>query len=130
MEHNSVVGTHWVNEIMRMLLSGKAEYNSDPISNMESGNFDSTSCNSSSSTEPRVLHTHLPCQMLPQTILRQKIVYIMRNPKDQIVSLYHHHQGLKRSPTLTFSEFFNQVLNEPHKGMSLLYYDVNFDSCT
>ena len=99
-----------------MLLSGKAEYDPAPICNMESGNYGSTSQDNQSPAEPRVLHTHLPCQMLPQTIMRQKIVYVMRNPKDQIVSLYHHHQGLKWSPTLSFAEFFHQVINEPHRG--------------
>lgn len=115
-------GTHWVNEIMRMLISGDTTYNCQPICNLESGNYDFSSSSDTTISAPRVLHTHLPCQMLPHSILCRKMVYIMRNPRDQIVSLYHHHQGLKWSPTLTFEEFFHQVLSNPQKGKTAIIY--------
>lgn len=113
----SFAGTHWVNEILRMLVTGVAQYTSDPIHNLESGNYrDLASCDA---TSPRVLQTHLPHDMLPQSITSGKILYVMRDPRDQIVSLYHHHQGLKWSRTMEFPEFFRNVMDNPHKGKTI-----------
>eukprot|EP00933_Yihiella_yeosuensis_P029363 TRINITY_DN23014_c0_g2_i1.p1 TRINITY_DN23014_c0_g2~~TRINITY_DN23014_c0_g2_i1.p1 ORF type:complete len:256 (+),score=37.58 TRINITY_DN23014_c0_g2_i1:379-1146(+) len=49
--------------------------------------------------EPRVLKTHVPADMHPglvqgsETILKEhgKVIYVVRNPKDALVSLRHHH---------------------------------------
>lgn len=94
-----------------MLVSGVTEYLSDPLNNLESGNYGdhSRGCR-------RILHTHLPYDLLPNSILQKKITYVMRDPRDQIVSLYHHHQGLKWSPSLSFKEFFKDVLENANKG--------------
>ena len=38
---------------------------------------------------PRVVHTHLPVRHLPPNLLEKaKVIYVCRNPKDQIVSWY------------------------------------------
>ena len=97
-----------------MLVTGATDYRIDPINNLESGNYSDIAPRNT----PRVLHTHLPHHMLPKSIMDKKIVYVMRDPRDQLVSLYHHHQGLKWSPTVPFKEFFENVLNNPHKGTS------------
>uniref|UniRef100_A0ABM5ES92 Sulfotransferase n=1 Tax=Pogona vitticeps TaxID=103695 RepID=A0ABM5ES92_9SAUR len=51
---------------------------------------------------PRFLTTHLPFQLFPKSFLHSKckIIYVMRNPKDVLVSHYH------------FAKFF-QPLEEP-----------------
>ena len=42
-------------------------------------------------TSPVILHTHLPFRLIPNQVLEKgiKIVYILRNPKDVVVSLYY-----------------------------------------
>ena len=40
---------------------------------------------------PRVVKTHLPVDHLPKDLLEKaKVIYVARNPKDQIVSWFHH----------------------------------------
>ncbi|XP_067930825.1 sulfotransferase 1E1-like [Watersipora subatra] len=107
-------GTHWVYEIIRMLVSGLLNYTADPIYNLESGNY-ADSDGPKESSSPRVLHTHLPPDMLPKSITERKMVYILRDPRDQLVSLYHHHQGLKWSPKMSFTDFFKNVQDYPEK---------------
>lgn len=97
---------------MTMLITGETEYLLSPINNLESGCFPL-----SDSPIPRVIQTHLPYDMLPDSILSKKIVYVLRNPRDQMVSLYHHHQGLRWTPSLTFQQFFADVIENPGKGM-------------
>lgn len=49
---------------------------------------------------PRLLKTHLPLALLPQTLLDQKVkvVYVARNPKDVAVSFYHFYNMCKVHP--------------------------------
>jgi hypothetical protein len=46
---------------------------------------------------PRVIPTHLPFRLFPETALehRVKLVYVVRDPKDVAVSLYHFHRSHK-----------------------------------
>ena len=60
---------------------------------------------------PRIIKTHLPFYLLPPNLLDTcKVVYVARNPKDVIVSYYHHHQIInfqRFEGTLEqFTEFF------------------------
>ena len=42
---------------------------------------------------PRFIKSHLPLSMLPPNLLtKAKVVYVARNPKDCMVSYYHHHK--------------------------------------
>lgn len=46
----------------------------------------------------RLLHTHLPYAVLPDTVKRSgcKIVYMARNPKDTLISMWHFFNALLR----------------------------------
>ncbi|XP_008777575.2 flavonol sulfotransferase-like [Phoenix dactylifera] len=46
---------------------------------------------------PRILNTHLPCSLLPHTIksLDCKVIYVCRDPKDVLVSLWYFNNGLR-----------------------------------
>ena len=41
----------------------------------------------------RFIKTHFPLSLLPSTLLtKAKVIYVARNPKDAMVSFYHHHK--------------------------------------
>ncbi|KAK7082357.1 Sulfotransferase (sult) [Halocaridina rubra] len=43
---------------------------------------------------PRVIKVHMPCTLMPPSMLDTcKVVYVVRNPKDVIIS-YHHHSRI------------------------------------
>lgn len=47
-------------------------------------------------TERRFIKSHIPLSLLPPSLLdTAKVVYVARNPKDVLVSYYHHHKLLK-----------------------------------
>ncbi|AWP17249.1 Sulfotransferase [Scophthalmus maximus] len=64
--------------------------------------------------DPRIFGTHLPADMLPLGVKAEqsKAVYVWRNPKDILVSLYHfaHTWVLLETPK-SFEGFFQQFLD-------------------
>ncbi|CAG2208059.1 SULT1 [Mytilus edulis] len=84
-------GTHWIYEIMQMLLRNTTELEKGAKSNsMLEGISDLSSLDSIPS--PRILDTHCSFKYLPKQHIekKNKIVHIVRNPKDVCVSFYHH----------------------------------------
>ena len=64
-------------------------------------------CEVESLPPPRVFFTHLPHEYIPKHP-SAKYVYIYRNPKDILVSAYHHLSGMKIPEyTGTLQQFFN-----------------------
>uniref|UniRef100_A0A8C3VV12 Sulfotransferase n=1 Tax=Catagonus wagneri TaxID=51154 RepID=A0A8C3VV12_9CETA len=62
---------------------------------------------------PRTLKTHLPTGLLPPSLLEKncKIIYVARNPKDNMVSYYHFHRMNKALPAPgTWEEYFESFL--------------------
>uniref|UniRef100_H2S1F2 Sulfotransferase n=1 Tax=Takifugu rubripes TaxID=31033 RepID=H2S1F2_TAKRU len=63
--------------------------------------------------EPRVVRTHLFPELLPHGVKEKqiKVVYVLRNPKDVLVSLYHfaHSWVLMDSPTKFVGSWFAHV---------------------
>ena len=58
---------------------------------------------------PRVFKTHLPYDLVPKPgdqATKPKYIYVMRNPKDNAVSMYHHHLTLPLEPKPSWDEFF------------------------
>lgn len=102
-----------------MLLSGSTEYKpSLPLPNLESGSYTTSTTHSMADNQSyRLLHSHLPLDHLPSSLLQQKIVYVLRDPRDQMVSLYHHIQAFKWSKHKTFEQFFYECMENPDKGI-------------
>lgn len=104
-------GTHWVWEILVMLRRGNAEYETKT---KEAVFLDFQAAEEVHKVpSPRVLNCHYPCKLSPRGIFekKNKIVHVMRNPKDVFVSYYFHHKSLSPGPqTESFKKFLPIVL--------------------
>ncbi|KAH9492178.1 Sulfotransferase 1C4 [Bulinus truncatus] len=106
-------GLHWHIEIVNMLMEGSADMSNLPdekICFVDSRNMQTFV----SRPSPRLLATHVPFRHLPRQVLEKKIkiIHLDRNPKDTLVSMYHHLN--KTKPPLnypgTFEHFFHLIL--------------------
>ncbi len=63
---------------------------------------------------PRVIKTHLPFCLFPPNLLDQhKVVTCLRNPKDTVVSYYHHEKLWKdHGFTGSFAEYFDLFMDD------------------
>ncbi|XP_059521070.1 sulfotransferase 2A1-like [Myotis daubentonii] len=63
--------------------------------------------------DPRSYASHLPVHLFPKSLFtsKAKVIYIMRNPRDVIISGYHFHKTLKitKNPN-SFEEYFEWFL--------------------
>ena len=93
--------------------------------------------------ERRFIKSHLPLCLLPPSLLTTaKVIYVARNPKDQMVSYYHHHRLIKSHgfvgdlPTFASRMMKNQLMVNPffphleeawqqrnHPNMLFLFYE-------
>merc|ERR1711894_468448 len=65
-------------------------------------------------TSPRVLNTHLWYKHLPKKAIEKpcKVIFIQRNPKDVIVSYYHHKKAFYSNYPYTFEQFIHQFQSQ------------------
>ncbi|KAJ8245629.1 hypothetical protein GJAV_G00272790 [Gymnothorax javanicus] len=93
-------GTHWLVEILKnlhsctdrqMTLTSPLEFQ-DPARINELRNLPG----------PRVIPTHLPQNMVPRQVLSKncKVIYVIRNPKDTAVSMFHYYQQNPHLPSI------------------------------
>ncbi|OWF35183.1 sulfotransferase 1 family member D1-like [Mizuhopecten yessoensis] len=87
-------GTHWIWEIVSMLVKKKAERVSAVketamLEIMAKATLDNM-------PSPRVLNSHVYFEYLPKDFAKRrcKIIYAMRNPKDVAVSFFNHHSKI------------------------------------
>lgn len=61
---------------------------------------------------PRFLKSHLPAQLLPKELwlVKPRIVYVTRNPKDTAISFYHHLRNI-RNWKVDFRDFLDKFLS-------------------
>ncbi|KAL3856335.1 hypothetical protein ACJMK2_011104 [Sinanodonta woodiana] len=107
-------GTHWIWEMLNMLISGKAEYVSwtpeRDFLDLEGDNLEQV-------LSPKIIITHYSIKYLPNNVFKKrvKIVHVSRNPKSVAVSFYHHLKAtgsyINHFPE-TFSEFLPLFLDE------------------
>ncbi|XP_033751449.1 sulfotransferase family cytosolic 1B member 1-like [Pecten maximus] len=83
-------GTHWVHEIVSMILQEGAQYTSGHKVNfmLEAMNLEDFDNRPS----PRFLNTHVTFRHIPKKHVDNgyKIIHVSRNPKDVMVSFYNH----------------------------------------
>ncbi|XP_033751447.1 sulfotransferase family cytosolic 1B member 1-like [Pecten maximus] len=95
------VGTHWLHEIVSMILQEGAEYTSGHKMNvmMECTNIEELNDRPS----PRFLNTHVAFRHIPKKHVDNgyKIIHVSRNPKDVMVSFYNH---IKNDPMAVCTE--------------------------
>ncbi|XP_060929710.1 sulfotransferase 2B1-like [Limanda limanda] len=110
-------GTVWMQEILRLVLNGG---DLKPIQTIP--NFDRVpwlegerlSFVVDQLKSPRALVTHLPYHLMPASFhtSKAKVIYVVRDPKDVLVSSYYFHQmaALLEDPG-TFDEFLEKFLD-------------------
>lgn len=63
---------------------------------------------------PRVFQTHLPYNMVPKghnEATKPRYIYVVRNPKDVCVSLYHYYQDIPYMPEIpTWNQAFQRFM--------------------
>lgn len=117
-------GTHWVWEIVHMLVSGRAEYEARTKEHLmvEMVELDTIT----SQPSPRFINSHLRLRHLPRELVtkRSKVIHLTRNPKDIVVSLYFHMTQMKHFPQdLTITTFVEDWLKGwDYPGTHLDYF--------
>ncbi|XP_050404878.1 sulfotransferase 1B1 [Patella vulgata] len=116
-------GTHWIWEVIQMLRGQTTEYHKQIKEQqmLEATNIDIIEAEPS----PRVLNSHLWPRHLPKQMFEKKtkIIYLIRNPKDTVVSMFFHYNAVKESLDYhgNLSDFIDLYLN---KGLPFgLWYD-------
>ncbi|KAF6036720.1 hypothetical protein EB796_004962 [Bugula neritina] len=108
-------GTHFMWEIMTMLLRGSAEYIRSP---KEACMIDLFPLKKTDAVfpSPRVLNTHYRLDVLPKEFRGRKTVLVIRNPKDTSVSMYFHRKNvweqIKKIEPQTLSQILSTFLHD------------------
>ncbi|KAK3083656.1 hypothetical protein FSP39_000845 [Pinctada imbricata] len=107
-------GTHWMSEILDMLVRGSADYSKEKLVKLMESLPDMEMIYNLQS--PRILNTHLPYKWFPRKHIQNggKIIHCARNPKDTYVSFYHHcSAGMELGPKtkgMTWTQFFDNCV--------------------
>lgn len=110
-------GTTWVQEIV-YLIHNNLNFEKAAAKNLEQRfpfleYFYPGVSSIESTASPRLIKTHLPYSLLPESVYLEmpKIIYIVRNPKDVCVSLYHFTRYIKETDYKgSFEEFVESFL--------------------
>ncbi|XP_075795951.1 sulfotransferase 2B1-like [Pelodiscus sinensis] len=110
-------GTTWMQEILTLILSKGDPESATTIPNwarapwLEQTYFRDVLPETGG---PRLITTHLPCQVLAPALrqAKAKVIYVARNPKDVVVSFYHFHKMAKFLPDPgSFEDFLLHFLD-------------------
>ncbi|GFS23749.1 sulfotransferase 1A2 [Elysia marginata] len=107
-------GSHWLWEIMCMLLTGTTD---KPVAEKEVGMIGLVPPEQLEVLpSPRVLNTHAHFELMPREVLDKKnckLIYVTRDPRDVAVSYYNNHKKLVQyySYTGQWKDYFSLYLN-------------------
>ena len=108
-------GTHWTMQIVRLILNrGKDDGKNimETVLWIEAFNKDSpynSQINLDELPSPRAFKSHFSYEMMPcglPSTTPGRYIYLSRNPKDVVVSYYHHDRGFQFNPILEWSQYF------------------------
>ncbi|XP_072025593.1 sulfotransferase 6B1-like [Amphiura filiformis] len=140
-------GTHWAVEIVNLVLADGHEENIDRTKQPKPMEFDITQPGAKPPEHlpshmriptyergkdwpsPRVFMTHLPEHMMPKQIYqgKGKIVFVLRNPKDLAVSMWHFLRPKKFNPKYEqWNTFFEQYCTDEMVWGNYFTYNLNF----
>nr|AAH31851.1 2810007J24Rik protein [Mus musculus] len=94
-------GTHWLNEIVCLILTkGDPTWVQSTIANERTPwiEFENNYRILNSKEGPRLMASLLPIQLFPKSFFssKAKVIYLIRNPRDVLVSGYHYFNALKQ----------------------------------
>ncbi|KAM4747325.1 sulfotransferase 6B1-like [Rhinophrynus dorsalis] len=105
-------GTHWLAEILKHLYSSKVSAKVSLTSPIEFGDISKLE-ELKIITNKRIIPTHLSYDMIPSDFKDKKCkaIYIIRNPKDTAVSLFHYYKDNPNLPTIeSWQTYFDLFL--------------------
>ncbi|KAL8517208.1 hypothetical protein ACS0TY_015438 [Phlomoides rotata] len=117
-------GTTWLKALAHCIMQNHQTLDSDDILAKKNPHFAINTIESANLlSEPppidlydasaaRLLHTHLPYSLLPDSVKKSKckIVYIVRNPKDTLISMWHFFNSILRRNQGPFVEVYFKLI--------------------
>ena len=114
-------GTTWTQQIVRFIISrGKEDSTASVIEAVpwvegfcNNSAFGSSRVNVDEMASPRAFMSHLPYDKMPcglPSTTPGKYIYVVRNPKDVVVSFFHYERGMPFSPLYEWDEFFEKFM--------------------
>ncbi|XP_077326748.1 amine sulfotransferase-like [Lithobates pipiens] len=90
-------GTIWAQQVLSLIIYEGHRNGSEHIDNLTRApwiEYNSYNIDFNSKKSPRLFTAQLPYYLMPKDVgfKRAKIVYVSRNPKDVLVSMYHFHE--------------------------------------
>ncbi|XP_033124027.1 amine sulfotransferase-like isoform X1 [Anneissia japonica] len=126
-------GTHWMTEIVKSILADGDYEKAEKMFGIHPKPLEFFTTLSDYAKRPRdkqrVIVTHLHEELLPKAALngKAKIVFVIRNPKDSVVSYFHFAQPFRYAEEFdTWEGFLKCFMSEGMPGRSWFNYNLTY----